>query len=100
MTQDKEDFQFLRSLIILIKNFDRFKPWRDETFSGKMKYKLDNGKKYEVYREFWDCDKIEKAYLALEPYFSDKKEQYKVAQSIKKALKMIEYKLCNSYYFP
>ena len=27
MTEDKEDFQFLRSLIFLIKNFDRFKPY-------------------------------------------------------------------------
>ena len=48
---------------------------------------------YEVHREFWDCDKVDKAYLALEPYFSNKKEQYEVAQSIKRALKMLDFEV-------
>lgn len=35
-----------------ISDFDRFKPWKTEEFSGKIRYSLDSGKKYEVYREF------------------------------------------------
>ena len=35
-----------------ISDFEKFKPWKTEEFSGKITYTLDNGKKYEVYREF------------------------------------------------
>ena len=35
-----------------ISDFERFKPWKTEDFSGKIKYSLDDGKSYEVYREF------------------------------------------------
>ena len=35
-----------------ISDFDRFKPWKSEEFSGKIKYTLDIGRTYEVYREF------------------------------------------------
>lgn len=35
-----------------ISDFDRFKPWETEEFSGKISYELDNGEEYEVYREF------------------------------------------------
>ena len=35
-----------------IPDFDRFKPWKDTDFSGKIKYTLDNGEDFEVYREF------------------------------------------------
>lgn len=33
-------------------DYDRFKPWNTEEFSGKIAYKLDEGKKYEVFRDF------------------------------------------------
>lgn len=33
-------------------DFDRYKPWGREDFSGKLKYELDNGEQFEVYREF------------------------------------------------
>ena len=33
-------------------DFEKFKPWEGEDFSGKLKYKLDNGESFEVYREF------------------------------------------------
>ena len=33
-------------------DFDRYKPWGREDFSGKISYQLDNGEKYEVFREF------------------------------------------------
>ncbi|MBO5348765.1 MAG: AAA family ATPase [Clostridia bacterium] len=33
-------------------DYDRYKPWDTEDFSGKMMYTLDNGEKYEVFREF------------------------------------------------
>lgn len=33
-------------------DFEKFKPWESEDFSGKLKYKLDNGESFEVYREF------------------------------------------------
>lgn len=35
-----------------ISDFDKFKPWEGEDFSGKLKYELDNGKNYDIYREF------------------------------------------------
>ena len=33
-------------------DFEKFKPWEGEDFSGKLKYKLDNGESFEIYREF------------------------------------------------
>lgn len=33
-------------------DYDRYKPWKTEEFSGKLSYKLDDGKSYEVFREF------------------------------------------------
>lgn len=33
-------------------DYDRYKPWKGEEFSGKLLYILDNGKKYEVFRDF------------------------------------------------
>ena len=33
-------------------DYDKYKPWNSEEFSGKITYRLDNGKKYEVFREF------------------------------------------------
>ena len=35
-----------------ISDFDRFKPWNKEEFSGKIKYKLDDNSTYEIYRDF------------------------------------------------
>lgn len=36
----------------LISDFEKYKPWNGEEFSGKIKYTLDNKEEYEVYREF------------------------------------------------
>lgn len=33
-------------------NYDIYKPWVGEEFSGKIEYELDNKEKFEVYREF------------------------------------------------
>ena len=33
-------------------DYDLYKPWDGEDFSGKIKYNLDTGEKFEVYREF------------------------------------------------
>ena len=33
-------------------DFERYKPWGNSEFSGKMKYTLDSGKKIEVFRDF------------------------------------------------
>ena len=33
-------------------DYDRYKPWGKDDFSGKIKYVLDNGEEYEVFREF------------------------------------------------
>ena len=33
-------------------DFEKFKPWEGEDFSGKIKYKLDNNETFEIYREF------------------------------------------------
>ena len=35
-----------------ISDFDKYKPWNGDEFSGKIKYELDNEEEYEVYREF------------------------------------------------
>ena len=35
-----------------ISDFDKYKPWETENFSGKIKYTLDNNEEYEIYREF------------------------------------------------
>lgn len=35
-----------------ISDFDKYKPWKTEEFSGKINYTLDNGEEFEVYREF------------------------------------------------
>lgn len=35
-----------------ISDFDKYKPWYTEEFSGKIEYSLDNGEFYNVYREF------------------------------------------------
>jgi DNA repair exonuclease SbcCD ATPase subunit len=35
-----------------ISDFDKYKPWETEEFSGKISYTLDNEEKFEVYREF------------------------------------------------
>lgn len=33
-------------------DYDKYKPWGKDDFSGKIKYELDNKEEYEVYREF------------------------------------------------
>lgn len=33
-------------------DYDRYKPWNGEEFSGKLTYELDNGAQYEVFRDF------------------------------------------------
>ena len=35
-----------------ISDYDRYKPWIGEEFSGKVEYQLSNGKKFEIYRDF------------------------------------------------
>ena len=35
-----------------ISDYDKYKPWNTEEFSGKINYTLDDGNKYEVFREF------------------------------------------------
>lgn len=35
-----------------VSDYERYKPWDTEEFSGKLVYTLDNGEKYEVFREF------------------------------------------------
>ena len=35
-----------------ISDYDKYKPWGKEDFSGKLKYELDNGKEFEIFRDF------------------------------------------------
>ncbi len=35
-----------------IPDFEKYKPWKTEEYSGKISYELDNGQSYEVFREF------------------------------------------------
>ena len=33
-------------------DYEKYMPWSGEEFSGKLEYELDNGEKYEIYRDF------------------------------------------------
>ena len=35
-----------------IPDSEKYEPWNAEEFSGRISYELDNGSKYEVYRDF------------------------------------------------
>ena len=35
-----------------ISDYEKYKPWDSDEFSGKITYELDNKNKYEIYREF------------------------------------------------
>ena len=35
-----------------ISDYERYRPWGKEDYSGKLLYELDNGEEYEIYREF------------------------------------------------
>ena len=35
-----------------VSNYDKYQPWVGEEFSGRIKYELDNGEIYEVFRDF------------------------------------------------
>lgn len=35
-----------------LSDFDKYKPWQGEEFSGKVEYELDNKEKFEIYRDF------------------------------------------------
>ena len=35
-----------------ISDFEQYKPWSTDEFSGKLEYELDNGEIFEIYREF------------------------------------------------
>lgn len=35
-----------------ISDYDKYKPWNNNEFSGRLSYELDNGEKYEVFRDF------------------------------------------------
>ena len=35
-----------------IPDSEKYEPWNTEEFSGRISYELDNGSKYEVYRDF------------------------------------------------
>ena len=36
----------------LVSDYEKYKPWYGEDFSGKIEYELDSNKKYEIYRDF------------------------------------------------
>ena len=35
-----------------ISDFEKYKPWGKEDYSGRLSYELDNGEKFEIYRDF------------------------------------------------
>ena len=35
-----------------ISDFEKYKPWGKENYSGKLKYELDNGEEFEIFRDF------------------------------------------------
>lgn len=36
----------------LISDYEKYKPWNSNEFSGRISYKLENGEKYEIFRDF------------------------------------------------
>ncbi len=36
-----------------LSDYDKYLPWSGQDFSGKISYILDNGKYFEVYRDFF-----------------------------------------------
>ncbi len=36
----------------ILSDYEKYKPWEGEEFSGKVQYELDNKEKYEIYRDF------------------------------------------------
>ena len=46
---------------------------------------------YDVTQEFWECDKFDRIFLAIDPYFIDKVEQYNVGLAIKKELEDVNF---------
>ena len=35
-----------------LSDFEKYKPWNSTEFSGRIEYQLDNGEKYEIFRDF------------------------------------------------
>ena len=35
-----------------ISDYEKYKPWGNENYSGKLKYELDNGNEFEIFRDF------------------------------------------------
>ena len=58
-------------------DYDRYKPWGKEDFSGKISYQLDNGERYEVFREF--SKKNPKIYNS---YMEDISKQYPIDKNL------------------
>lgn len=36
----------------VLSDYEKYKPWNSNEFSGKISYKLENGEKYEIFRDF------------------------------------------------
>ena len=36
----------------VLSDYDRYKPWNNSEFSGRIDYELDDGNKYEIFRDF------------------------------------------------
>ena len=36
----------------VLSDYEQYKPWNTDEFSGKLEYELENGEKFEIYREF------------------------------------------------
>ena len=55
-----------------VSDYDKYKPWVGEDFSGKVEYELDNKEKFEIYRDFNKKNPIEIIYY-LKPKIKFKK---------------------------
>ena len=36
----------------VLSDYEKYKPWNSNEFSGRISYKLENGEKYEIFRDF------------------------------------------------
>ena len=60
-----------------ISDYDKYSPWLKQEFSGKISYQLDNGKTYEVFRDFHKRNPV-----VLDENFSDITTQFEIDKKV------------------
>ena len=64
-----------------IPDFEKYKPWAKEEYSGKISYILDNNEEYEIFREFKKKTPI---------IYDKEKNDWIIVTPTKRAIKLID----------